>query len=254
MSDSNEASAWYEDWFDQEEYYVLYRNRDEADARKLLSLIEAVTRIVQGAKVLDMACGRGRHARLLALQGFKVTGVDLSPSAIETARKMAVTESLDIEFATGDMRESPCDSCYDLVVNLFTSFGYFDDDAENARAVVAMAKSLRSGGWFVQDFMNGEYWSRHFVPYDERKENGMLIKQRRWVERDRLNKEITFVGGDGRERRFEESVRLFGLGDFERMHTAAGLRIERVFGDSDGGQYGDDSKRLIIFSRKTELE
>ncbi|MFV1981070.1 MAG: class I SAM-dependent methyltransferase, partial [Rhodothermia bacterium] len=202
MNNPNEASVWYEEWFDQKEYDVVYRKRDEADARKLLALIERVTKLDQGARVLDMACGRGRHAILLARRGFQVTGIDLSPRAIETARQMAVVESLSIEFETGDMRDSPCTACFDLVVNLFTSFGYFDDDVENARAVHAMAESLVTGGWLVQDFMNGGYWSTHFVPYDERSENGMVLKQRRWVERDRLNKEITFVKDDGSEQKF----------------------------------------------------
>jgi hypothetical protein len=80
----------------------------------------------------------------------------------------------------------------------------------------------------------------------------MVIKQRRWVERDRLNKEITFIKGDGSEQKFNESVRLFGLNDFERMHAAAGLRVEHVFGDSDGRAYDDESQRLIIFSRLIE--
>ncbi len=250
MKNRNEASAWYEEWFDQEEYDVVYKKRDEDDARRLLALIERVTEADRGARVLDMACGRGRHALLLARRGFRVTGIDLSPRAIETARQMAARESLSIHFETGDMRDSPCAGCFDLVVNLFTSFGYFDDDAENARAVHAMAESLVEGGWLVQDFMNGDYWSTHFVPYDERSEDGMLLKQRRWVESGRLNKEITIVREDGPEQTFNESVRLFGLNDFERMYTAAGLKIEHVFGDSDGRRYDDESKRLIIFSRK----
>jgi len=254
MSTTNKASAWYEEWFDREEYYMVYRKRDEADARKLLALIERVTEVDQGAKVLDMACGRGRHAILLARRGFHVTGIDLSRSAIETARKMALVESISIEFKTGDMRESPCTACFGLVVNLFTSFGYFDEDEENARAVRAMAESLVVGGWLVQDFMNGEYWSKNFVPYDERSEDGMVLKQRRWVERDRLNKEITIIKDDGSEQKFNESVRLFGLNDFEQMHAGAGLKVEHVFGDSDGRAYDDESQRLIIFSKRLEQQ
>jgi SAM-dependent methyltransferase len=250
MSKTSEGAAWFEEWFDRDEYEVVYRRRDEQDALRLLALIQQTTNVKHEARVLDMACGRGRHAKLLAERGFRVTGVDLSPQAIKTAQEMASRESLDIEFEVGDMRETKYHGRFDLVVNLFTSFGYFDKDEENARAVQAMSDSLVEGGWLVQDFMNGQYWSTNFVPYDERSEGDFHLKQRRWVERGRLNKEITIVGGNGVEQKFIESVRLFGIDDFHRMHTAAGLRVEQVFGDPDGTAYGPLSRRLIVFSRR----
>ena len=250
MTNSDSSSVWYEDWFDRAEYEVVYKNRDEEDARRLLELIANVTRAPTGTRVLDMACGRGRHAIQLARRGFEVTGIDLSPAAIEKADALALTEDLRIDFRVGDMRLAPCAACYDLVVNLFTSFGYFDDDLENEKAVAAMATALVPGGWFVQDFMNGVYWSANFVPHDEREEAGFSISQRRWVEGGRLNKEISLTRPDGNSAAFNESVRLYGLPDFERMYSSAGLEIEHVFGDSDGSEFGDDSRRLIIFSKR----
>jgi SAM-dependent methyltransferase len=253
MTLSGESSAWYEEWFDTPEYDVVYSRRDDEDARRLLRLVLEVTDLPVGRRVLDMACGRGRHSIQLAKAGYEVTGVDLSPRAIDIARKKAASLSPAIDFRVGDMREAPCSSCFDMVVNLFTSFGYFDDDDQNARAIAAMAEALRSGGWLVQDYMNGDYWSRNFVPFDERSEDGLVLKQRRWVEENRLNKEITIVAGAGDlERRFTESVRLYGLDDFRRMYSSAGVVIEQVLGDFEGRPFDSNSRRMIIFSRRSD--
>jgi cyclopropane fatty-acyl-phospholipid synthase-like methyltransferase len=241
---------WYEQWFDRAEYDIVYRHRDEADARKLLELILRETGLESGSRVLDMACGRGRHVRFLAEAGYRVTGVDLSENAIAVAKEMARSTGLDIQFEVGDMRDPVCDQCFAMVVNLFTSFGYFTQDEENAQAVLAMAKSLETGGWLVQDFMNGRYWRANLVPFDEREQGGLLIQQRRWIEGGRLNKEITLADPGAEERRYTESVRLFSLDDFERMYESAGLSILQVFGDSDGSSFGEDSRRLIIFANR----
>ncbi len=249
MSSVPEAPRWYEAWFDRAEYELVYKSRDQADARGLFDLIDTVTDLKPGDRVLDMACGRGRHARLFAERGYKVTGVDLSPSAIEAARKMAADEQLEIEFQTGDMRDAACDGCFDLVANLFTSFGYFDEDTENAKAIAAMARSLVDGGWLVQDFMNGVYWSANLVPFDTSERDGVKVEQRRWIERGRLKKEITLTKESGEVSTFIESVRLFTLEDFERMYADARLGIVRVFGAPDGSPYDRDSRRLIMFSR-----
>jgi SAM-dependent methyltransferase len=252
MTRSGDSSAWYEEWFDTPEYDLVYSRRDDDDARRLLKLVLKVTQLPAGRRVLDMACGRGRHSIQLARAGYDVTGIDLSPRAVDIARGRTAAESLEIEFRVGDMREAPCSGCFDMVVNLFTSFGYFDDDEQNGMAVAAMAESLGEGGWLVQDYMNGEYWSRNYVPFDERSRDGLVLKQRRWVDGNRLNKEITIVTNNGSsERRFTESVRLFGLDDFKRMYASAGVEIEQVFGDFEGRPFNTDSKRMIMFSRRS---
>jgi SAM-dependent methyltransferase len=229
----------------------VYRQRDEADAKRLLGLVLDHTRLETGSTILDMACGRGRHAKLLAEAGFQVTGVDLSERAIRDARDMARSAALDILFEVGDMRAYRCDEPFDMVVNLFTSFGYFDEDADDQKAVHVMAQALKRSGWLVQDFMNGAYWRAHFVPEDERQESGLRIRQRRWLENERLNKEIILDDEEtGREHRFTESVRLYGVDDFERMYHQAGLRIDRLYGGADGRPLDDEAPRMIIFSRR----
>ena len=242
--------AWYEEWFDRPEYDVVYSRRDEEDARRLLELILDTTGLAQGSRILDMACGRGRHSRLMALEGYVVTGVDLSPRAIQVARAIAISEKLDVEFRVGDMREAPCTECFDMVVNLFTSFGYFEDEAENERAIGAMAQALVRSGWLIQDHMNGAYWRENFVPEDERVEGGLKISQRRWLDGNRLNKEITLENDEGDRHSFTESVRLYETAEFRAMYDAAGLELVDVRGGSDGQPVTAESKRLVLFSRK----
>ncbi len=252
--------AWYEDWFDSDAYEVVYRQRDLSDAGRLLDLVERVAAPAPGAEVLDVACGRGRHARSLARRGYRVTGVDLSENAVRTARRRAAEEGLAVDFRVADMRALPFEAAFDGAVNLFTSFGYFDDDAEHAQAIGEMARALRPGGWLVQDFLNAEYAAATLIPEDERDAAGVRILQRRWLSdgaTPRINKRIELccfdhAAGEPDRHVFTESVRLLTRADFERMYAGAGLELVGTFGDYDGGPYTPESPRLILHARKPE--
>lgn len=254
MSNTNRDTAtgeapWYAQWFDRSEYETVYAARNDADAERMITQIIETTSIPSGASVLDMACGRGRHARAFARHGYRVTGVDLSPRAIATARRIARQEELEIEFEEGDMRVAPCSDCFDMVVNLFTSFGYFDDDDDHLKAIQAMADATKPGGWLVQDFMNVGKVLTDLVPTDERREGALRVVQRRWVEGKRLIKEITLKEKGSPDQVFGESVRLLRLKDFEEMYKATGLVLERVLGDVEGAAFTTESPRMIMFAR-----
>lgn len=240
---------WYEDWFDSDAYELVYHERDLADARRLADLIERTARPEPGTAILDVGCGRGRHARLLAARGYRVTGVDLSEKALRTARRRAEDEGLEVRFLQADMRALPFEARFGGVVNLFTSFGYFEDDADHTRAVAEMAKALKPGGWLVQDFLNAPYALAHLVPEDEREVDGLRIAQRRWVESGRVNKEIT-LHKNGDTYTFTESVRLLTAANFREMYAAAGLDLRATFGDYDGGPHTPTAPRLILCARK----
>lgn len=242
---------WYEEWFDREEYELVYRDRNKADAARLIDLLEQVVRPASRASILDVACGRGRHARLLAERGYEITGLDLAERALTTARRRAVDEGLDIEFVQADMRTFRFDRSFDGAVNLFTSFGYFEADSDHDRVIRNISHVLKPGGWFVQDFLNVSYAKDTLVPEDERTENGVHIRQQRWISDNRLNKRIVIEKND-EPHVFTESVRLLTLEDFERMYEAAGLTLFEVYGDYEGGPYTSDSPRLLMFSRKTD--
>lgn len=241
--------AWYKDWFGRDAYELVYRERDDAEAERAADFIERVADPQPEAEVLDVACGRGRHARALARRGYRVTGFDLSTRSVETARQRAREEGLDITFCEHDMREVFCDGCADGVVNLFSSFGYFDEEADHQRAVDAMAAALRPEGWLVQDFMNAPRVAETLVPEDTRTEDGVTIHQQRWIEDGRINKEIT-LRKNGEQKTYVESVRLLTLSDFRALYAGAGLRLAGTYGDYDGAPYAEDSPRLILHARR----
>lgn len=240
--------SWYEDWFGRDEYELVYQQRDETEARQVIDLLERVAAPDEGATVLDVGCGRGRHARVLARRGYRVTGIDLSARSIEEARRRAEAEGLSIHFKQQDMRKPFCEECADGVVNLFSSFGYFEDEADHRRALRAMSAVLRPGGWLFQDFLNAPQVRQTLVPEDRRTEDGYTIHQRRWIEDGRINKEIT-LRRNGQEQTFHESVRLLALEDFRRLYAAAGLRLIDTFGGYDGRPHTDEAPRLILYAR-----
>jgi SAM-dependent methyltransferase len=248
--------AWYEKWFDSDAYELVYEQRDLSEARRLADLIERTVRPAPGARVLDVGCGRGRHSRILAARGYTVTGVDLSENAIRTARRRAVAEGVDdrVRFEQGDMRHLDFDAAFDGAVNLFTSFGYFDDDDDHQRVIDGIARALVRGGWFVQDFLNAPYVRAHLVAEDEKTVDDVRVRQERWLDGDYVKKRITFHRNgdeDSELPSFTESVRLLTVADFRRMYDAAGLTLDTTFGDYDGRPHTPESPRLILYARRT---
>lgn len=242
--------TWYEDWFDRDEYEIVYRERDEDEAEQVVDLIEASTDLTPDASILDVGCGRGRHARVLARRGYEVTGIDLSERSITEARTRAGAEGLDITFRVQDMRDPMGTAAYDAVVNLFTTFGYFKADADHVQALRHMARALRSDGWLVQDFLNAPHIIDTLEPEDVRVENGVTIEQRRTIDDGRINKTIT-LRKEGESRTFRESVRLFTLDDFKSMYQRIGVDLVDTYGSYDGDDYTSDSPRLIMIARNS---
>lgn len=242
---------WYEDWFGSDAYRLVYDHRDETEAERLIDLIEREIGPQPGAHIVDVGCGRGRHARILAHRGYRITGIDLSPDAIAEAQVRAKAEGVadEISFRVCDMREPAFEGCADGVVNLFTSFGYFDEDAENERALRAMTTALRPGGWFLQDFLNAPLVVETLEPSDSERRNSATIHQRRWIEDGRINKEIT-IEHDGTSETYHESVRLYTLHDLKTMYERVGLELVDTFGNYQGVPYTPSSPRLLLHARK----
>jgi SAM-dependent methyltransferase len=243
--------AWYDTWFGSDAYKIVYRHRDDDEAATVIDLVAECAAPDPDARILDVGCGRGRHTLELARRGYDATGIDLSEESVQEARRQAATEGLDVSFAVQDMREPYCDGCMDGVVNLFTTFGYFDDDAESQRAVRAMASALRPGGWIVQDFLNPPHVARTLVERDQQQRDGVQILQKRWIEGGRVHKEIHLDDGT-RSETFRESVRLFSRNDFAEMYADADLEIEQVVGDYHGTFHDAESPRTILFARKKD--
>lgn len=242
-SKSQEAD-WFEEWFGTD-YLRIYQHRDESEAERVIDLITAHVHGREIQSVLDLACGAGRHSKALCERWWTV-GLDLSAALLRVARR----EDKDAPFVRADMRELPfATESFDLVVNLFTSFGYFEDDREHARVLTVVRDALRPGGAFVIDFLNATQVRRNLVPYDERVENGVTIVQSRVISPDdRFVEKSIQLKERGRE--YVERVRLLSAGDLERMLGSAGFDVVHCFGDYTGAQWSENSPRTILFASR----
>lgn len=236
-------TEWFESWFGAE-YVALYPHRDEAEAEDAVDLVERTVGLVEVGRVLDLACGAGRHSRVLANR-WRTTGLDLS----EILLRLAMKEG-EAEFVRGDMRVLPFrDDAFSLVVNLFTSFGYFQDDASHIEVVQEVARVTSPGGTFVLDFLNTRHLRETLVPYDERDIGGKIIEQRREISDDGrfVIKHICIRGESGE---FTERVRLFNPDELRDMMEDAGFLVTSTYGNYDGSVVTASSPRAIVFGRR----
>jgi SAM-dependent methyltransferase len=232
-------AEWFEEWFG-EDYLRLYPHRDDADAERAVSLISRSVGLSPGWRVLDVACGAGRHARAFRQAGACCFGLDLSATLLRIARQVT-----DAPLIRADMRQLPVrPGSMDLTVNLFTSFGYFDRDSEHSMALREMVSTVRQGGWFVIDFLNPEAVRRQLVPQESVELNGRSVQVRRSVSADGRYVCKRIQAPQGRE--YVERVRLFEPAQMSEMVESAGVRIRRQFGDYDESSLSPQSPRTII--------
>lgn len=239
---SKENKAWYVSWFDTPYYHTLYKDRDYAEAQMLIDNLSHYLNIEEGAKILDLACGKGRHSVYLNKLGYDVTGVDLSTNSIESAKEF---ESDTLHFHVHDMRE-PLKEKYDVILNLFTSFGYFPDPADNARTLDAIHQSLTEYGLAVIDFMNVDKVIANLVPSEVKTVDGIDFHITRKYEDGFIIKNIVF-DADGEHHDFTEKVKALRLEDFEEMMEEKGIFLLDAFGDYKLRKfYKNESDRLIM--------
>jgi cyclopropane fatty-acyl-phospholipid synthase-like methyltransferase len=241
---------WFEAWFDSPLYDKLYANRDQEEARRLIALLEGELLLRPDSNILDLGCGRGRHAITLAKKGYRVKGIDLSERAIETAKEKAENEKLDhTSFEVRDMR-SPLPEKFDTILNLFTTFGYFLDDDENARLLDSVAKMLKENGTFVVDYLNASYVKDTLVPEDSGRVQDIDYSIKRYIKDGAVHKDITFrKESTGEEKTYSERVKLYDLNWFQQEMGLRHLQIDHVYGDYTGSDYDSkNSPRILIIS------
>jgi SAM-dependent methyltransferase len=242
--------SWYKEWFDSDNYLKVYSHRDETEAERLVNLIVNNTNFVSGSKVLDMACGSGRHSIIFASKGYEVTAIDLSKNLIATAEANAKEQNVNIEFVNSDILEFNSNKKFDLTVNLFTSFGYFDDDEDNFKIIQKAFDLLTDRGMFVIDYFNKNYLLNNLIPTTVFSDNGARITQNRFINGNRIQKNIT-IENNGKIDEFYESVRLYNYDEMLSFLKRAGFKIMKKFGDYEGNDFEEDSsQRLIIFAKK----
>ncbi|ULL17905.1 class I SAM-dependent methyltransferase [Paenibacillus sp. H1-7] len=236
-------SDWYRKSFG-DDYLLVYKHRDMQGAYDEVKRMIEWLQLSPGADVLDLCCGMGRHSMALNDFGYNVTGIDLSEVLLSEARKLDGQHL--VCFLQGDMREVPLEGPYDAVVNLFTSFGYFEDDEQNVKVLKEIHRLLKVQGKFIIDFLNPEYVISHLVPFSTRDEDGITIEESRRIEDGFVRKSIVVKEG-AEERTYMEQVKLFDLKRFQEMLRASNLEIDHVYGDYNASEYDRELSKRMIF-------
>ncbi len=235
---------WFRDWFG-DEYLELYPHRDDAEAGRAVNLFRRVAGGGSGLRVLDLACGAGRHLAALREAGFAPVGVDLSWPLLHRARE----NRPEVPLVRADMRGLPFrDGAFSAVVSFFTSFGYFDDERDDLRVATEVRRVLQTGGAFLIDFLNAAQVRASLVSEDELRIGGRTVRQTRRIRDGRVIKHIEIgprESGSG-PAVFHERVRLYEPEELAALLRRGGLRPRKRFGDYDGSTFKETSPRLIV--------
>ena len=238
------SKEWFSTWFDSPYYHILYAQRDESEAANFISSLQQTLNIAKGSRVLDAACGKGRHAITLSQLGFSVDAFDLSPANIEAAQ---VFESPELLFFVHDIREAlPLQNEYDAIFNFFTSFGYFDNRLDNQKAFDTFAGGLKKGGILVLDFFNPTYVLANLVSSETVVHYGILFQIKRWSEAGYLYKSIDFTD-KGKTYSFVEKVELVTKNDFLEYAAHAGLQLVDFKGSYSLTSFDEINSPRMIF-------
>ena len=245
---SSEISQWYTSWFNTPYYHILYKDRDYNEAQRFMDKLTTFLELDKESHIMDLACGKGRHSIYLNKIGFEVTGVDLSEESISYARQF---ENDRLHFDIHDMC-LPYHRQFDAVFNLFTSFGYFDNEKDNLRTIKAIRSNLNASGVAVIDFMNVEYVVSRLVEENSKEVDGILFHMKRTFDNGYIIKTISFED-KGKNFIFKERVKAFSLDDFNFMFRQAGVKLVNIFGNYQLHPYDvHNSERLILVFKKDE--
>lgn len=247
------ARPWFAEIFDETYFEVYGLGLEQAPAE--VDFMEKVLALPKGSAILDLACGHGRHAVELAKRGYEVAGLDLSRTLLNKAAELAAQAGVRIELIEEDMRAIPetWAARFDAVINCFTAWGYFETDGENEKVIEAVARSLRLGGRFLLDTISREHIVRHFRPKTWHASSGgvtHLDETRLDLTRGRTETARTLIYPDGRRVEQRMSVRLFTLAEVREMLGRHHLAVRETYGDWEGGEYGIDSRRMIVLAER----
>lgn len=239
---------WYAHWFDTPHYHKLYKHRDEKEAAFFMNNLVEYLGLKRGKHVLDVACGRGRHANFLNKIGFEVTAIDLSSNNIAFAEQYA---NKSLHFKRQDMRLA-LPAKFDAIFNLFTSFGYFEDDEDNLMVLKAFKKQLKPKACSVIDFVNKNHVQKNLVKEENKLVDGINFYIKRRIDNRYIYKDISFEA-EGQCFNFTERVRAFELADFERFLNQLELNLVNVFGDYQLADFDlTESPRMILIVNRAD--
>ena len=241
--------TWFSDWFGKE-YLEVYSHRSDEQAEREIEFISKILCLNSKSKVLDIACGAGRHVAVLAKKNINAFAGDLSAVLLRETKK----RDKNILITQYDMRHLPFRAhSFSCVISLFTSFGYFESDEEHLNVLVQIKNVLENEGLFFLDYLNKDSLLLNIVPESTREISTGIVKEKRWYnsELNRIEKKITLIRESG-QKVFNESVRVYSLDELQQLFVDAELEIKEVYGDFDGSKHSAESPRTLIVSRRTK--
>ncbi|MCD6068753.1 MAG: Methyltransferase type 11 [Bacteroidetes bacterium] len=245
---SSEKHSWFKTWFDTPYYHTLYCNRNNNEAEAFIENIISYLQPDPGSKFWDLACGKGRHSLTLSKYGYQVVGTDLSEQNIEYASQF---ENDHLQFYKLDMRSPFRTNYFDYVFNLFTSFGYFEKKTDDIKVFTSVYNSLKPGGTFLFDYINGTKAIKNLVKREEKEINGIRFCITKEYIKGRVHKNIDIRDGE-KELHFSESVKLFTRDELMEYAKKVGFSCEKTFGNYqlDGFDEQSSDRLILLFEKK----
>ena len=248
------------EWFEDESFWqvlfpFIFPPERVDSAEEEVDSILALAGIERG-RVLDLCCGPGRHSIALAKKGATVTGVDRSAFLLERAASRAHENDVEVEWVHKDMRQFSRRESFDLVINMYTSFGYFDDKNDDITVLKNVIDSLRPGGKFLIELSSKEWLAKVFQPTtsEESADGGLLVQRHEIVDDWSRIRNEWIVVKDGRATTFRFHHTIYSAQELiDRLHQV-GFRNVRAFGDLSGGAFGIESDRLVLLAEKPPVQ
>lgn len=239
---------WTNNYFDELylKFFLENQNNETTEAQ-----IKIVENYIDGKLILDAGCGIGRHSILLAKKGYNIVGIDSSELYIEIAKKKALELKLEnLEFIKKDMREPLGDSIFDGIINLWSSFGYFDDET-NFKIILNFSNSLKKDGKFILDVENRDYIINHFIHETfKEKENVFILERRKFnAIKSVVSTHRIFLFKDQRKD-YVRHLRIYTVTELSNILHNCKFHIDSILGDYDGSKFHQNSQRIIILARK----
>jgi SAM-dependent methyltransferase len=247
---ATQGSSWYIDFF-RNDYLDVYEHQFTAErAAKEVAFAEQALELKPGSRVLDLCCGQGRHSVLMAKHGFQVTGIDLNPAYLELTLAAARATGVKVETIAADMREIPFQNHFDAIVNMYSSFGYLESEAEDLRVLESASRALKPGGRLLLDMLNREWAVANYIQNDwHTGADGTIYVERRELDlaNSSMHVSFTIIGADGARRdSVGHHIRLYTLTEITRLLQRVGLSVTGVFGSFDNDPYAIGTRRMIV--------
>jgi len=238
---------WFKSWFDTKYYHILYKHRNNEEASYFIRNLVNLLKIPSNSNIADIACGKGRHSLELSKYDLNVWGMDLSSNSIQFANEHANDRT---EFSVHDMREPFPKENFDYIFNLFTSFGYFEDSKEDYQCIENISTALKSGGLFIQDYLNAKIVVSNFPQNETKIIDDVEFGISKLVNGKFIEKHIHVKHG-AFEDEFMERVKMISKHELIEMYSKVGLKLISVFGNYSLDDFDEDSSpRIIIIAQK----